>query len=382
VIALGVLLGLVCCGGRVTRTAAAPEKPRAVVGEQRDAGSLAPDVPRDGGQRDAAGVHTTSPHDAGVRDNMATESLDALLARARDRSGKFVPATPAELKRVAAAVNKLLRGLAAHKSLAPVRKALAKEHFELVRTRLGSAPALAMVEAGDHRQGRGFYVFSENASERAPIVQVPHSFYDEDTLPIGLAVASRGARALFVNTVHRYASGAPAAKGGDASPARGPAHLDESANSAEAAASSDLAHQTESVWQVLSECLLARFPASTIIQLHGFADKADPEHLNTAVVVSPSVVKQSETDAVALAARLGSTLAPLEVRLYPRDTKLLGATKNKQAQLSAAHPPAGFMHIEMSRTLRKRLVAESALLESYVRAVEVVGASPGVRASE
>jgi hypothetical protein len=355
VIALGLVLGLPPCAGGEISAEARPQPPA----HTPDA---AP-VPRDAGARDAGARDAGTRRDAGMQggamsDDLPTESLDALLARARNRNGAFVPATAGELKRIALAANKLLAALDARTSITTLRATFAAEGFELVHTRLGSSPAVAIIEAMGHQTGRGFYVLREEAGERDFIVQVPHSFYDEHTLPIGLAVASLAGRALFVNTVYRYASGAPPAGG----------KVDESASAGEPAAS-DLAHQTETVWQAISASALARFPTTTLLQLHGFADRVDPLYANTAVVVSPSIVTRSTADATALAGRLGMLLMPLEVRLYPRDIDMLGATLNKQAELVAAHPAAGFLHVEMSRSLRKRLAGEATLLERFAAAV-------------
>ncbi|MEO8184756.1 MAG: hypothetical protein ABI895_38595, partial [Deltaproteobacteria bacterium] len=72
--------------------------------------------------------------------------------------------------------------------------------------RLLELPGVAelLVEQQSERRGAGALVLRSGAAEPW-VIEVPHSFFDEGTLEIGLnAFVWRRARALLINTVHRY----------------------------------------------------------------------------------------------------------------------------------------------------------------------------------
>jgi hypothetical protein len=290
-----------------------------------------------------------------------TQSLEALLVAARERKRTYVATAPAVLSATRAAVDLLLEAIKQDQPLDAARAALAAVHLQLLPTQLAGAPALAVVEEPTHRTGRGIFVWRCGALGEERIVQVPHSFFDEDTLAIGMAAAAAGARALFVNSVHRYPGGmAPKQASGE-----------EEAGDASATGSSpsDLAHQTETTWQVMTLAAVRHFPPVIVLQVHGFADRSDPAHAEAGMVVSPSVVKAGKEAAAQLVTRLAHALPGVGVCLYPRDTRVLGGTKNAQAKLLAANAPALFLHVELARTLRRRLANDTALRDAFVNAV-------------
>ena len=87
------------------------------------------------------------------------QSLDALLASARQRNQPYVASSPAQLRKTLTAVNLLLDSLKRAQSLGQARAALAAAHLQLVATQLGGAAAVAVVEAPNHREGRGIFVW-------------------------------------------------------------------------------------------------------------------------------------------------------------------------------------------------------------------------------
>jgi len=289
------------------------------------------------------------------------QPLQALLKSVRERKRQYVAPTHADLSKTRAALDLLLDALKRAQPLDHARAALSAVHLELVLTRLGADPAVAVVENPAHRVGRGIFVWRCGALPQERIVQVPHSFFDEGTLPIGTALAAAGARALFVNTVHRYPAGvAPSQalgeeEGGDDSRAR--------------PSPSDLAHQTESTWQVMTQRALEHFSSLVVVQVHGFADRSDPAHAEAGIVVSPSIASAGKPAAKQLVTRLAHGLAGVGVCLYPRDTRVLGGTRNAQAKAVAAHPAAIFLHVEIAHGVRRRLVSDQAFRDSFVSAV-------------
>jgi len=298
---------------------------------------------------------------------LPSEPLSALLAKARRRNGEYRTPTADELKATRAAADQLLDAISHAAPLDAAAAALARLHLTLVKTTLEGAPALAVVEEPGHRQGRGLYVFRNGATGAelgaALVIQVPHSFFDEDTLAIGLALSAR-ARALFVNTVHRYPGGVLPAGGVDDEEAGDPA-----AGSPGPASPADLAHQTESVWQVMTASALQHLPGLTVVQVHGFADRPAAAPFDADMVVSPSIVRAGKAEAGAQVTRLRAALPGARVALYPRDARVLGGTTNAQARLLAKQPQAVFLHLEIARSLRRKLATNAALRADFVKAV-------------
>jgi hypothetical protein len=209
---------------------------------------------------------------------------------------------------------------------------------------------VALLEQPNRRHGAAAVVV-RTGEARPMAVEVPHSFFDESTLPIGLALFEVAhARALLVNTVHRYRSLAgkepdDAAAGDDAA----------------TTANSDVAHAERSFFLSAHEAFVYAFPKGIAVQIHGFRDnKADGidailSAANTRATLEP------------MAARLREHLG-LKVALYPRDTHQLGGTKNAQAQLSRrSHQP--LVHLELSQTLRQRLVRDKSLMHRFAAAI-------------
>lgn len=181
-------------------------------------------------------------------------------------------------------------------------------------------------------QKRGAVALVIRQGERLPLaVEVPHSFFDEGTLELGLDVFLRGrAAVLLVNTAHRY---------------RDPA------------ASSDVAHARVSYFLAAHEAFLAAYPRSVTLQLHGYSDDSAPDF---DLVVSAANTK---TQVAPLAARLRAEFG-WRIAVYPKDARKLGGTTNVQAALSRSQG-ACFLHIEIAQSLRSSLRKDTALLARF-----------------
>jgi hypothetical protein len=209
---------------------------------------------------------------------------------------------------------------------------------------------LALVEQPERRRGAAALVV-RTGEAAAVAVEVPHSFFDESTLPIGLVLFDAiRARVLLVNTVHRYRSLAgkepPEAAAGEDAPST---------------ASSDVAHAERSFFLSAHIAFVQTFPKGITIQLHGFRDDqatgidAILSAANTSASVQP------------MASRLRQALG-LKIALYPKDVRKLGGTQNVQAQQSMRHQHP-FVHIEMSKSLRQRLVGDKSLLDRFAACI-------------
>lgn len=203
-----------------------------------------------------------------------------------------------------------------------------------------------LIEPLDDRRGRGSYLFRLGAlgpgepsrPKTEYLLQAPHSRHDLHTGSIALSLFAeadaRPARALFVNSVHRYAQ----ADGtrGKREPAR--------ANPADPAHREDhpLARVTALVLQAHDLAL---------VQLHGFERDElanDPE-----IIVSSGRAQPTRADSGTLV-RLRAQFPALEVAQFGVDTDRLGATTNVQG-LAARTARRCFVHIEASEAVRKDL---------------------------
>lgn len=252
----------------------------------------------------------------------------AALAETRRGGSKpnlFVAPTEAEMKAAKAAIAKLLKGDEKSDFGA----------FGMEVTPLEGWPDTLLVrEAGEKRQGRGAYVIRKGSTSSF-VVQAPHTFYDEGTFPIACDLFHRTkARALFINTVHRY-KGAP-----------------ETVNKEHPA---DVAHAPMTLFQAGTEGVIEVLGKSTqVIQVHGFADRK----LGARAVVSVGE-KKAGNPLVAKVAKAVEEVTGPKILKYPEDTKELGATTNVQGAV-IRRAGGKFLHIEMDDGLRRELVKDAA----------------------
>jgi hypothetical protein len=186
------------------------------------------------------------------------------------------------------------------------------------------------------------------AADAPIIVEVPHSFFDEGTLPIGIAIFEElGARALLVNTVHRGGVGPD----------------EERMERARSGTSeSDVAHQPQSFFHQAHLELGRIWPKAHVVQLHGFRDEKVP----TAKIVVSAAGTNAPT--APLARALNDAFGVGTARLYPEEVDQLGGTQNAQAQASRDESRA-FVHIEIAASLRTQMVRQKSLQERFARAL-------------
>lgn len=204
-------------------------------------------------------------------------------------------------------------------------------------------PLWALIEALEPRRGRGSYVFRLGPIEpRRPsteyLLQAPHSRHDKHTGTIALSLFAeadgRPARALFVNSVHRYAQ----ADGtrGKREPAR--------ANPA------DPAHREDHPFARATARVLKAYDLA-IVQLHGF--ERDEQANDPEIIVSSGRLQPTTADSGTLV-RLRQMFPELAVAQFGVDTDRLGATTNVQGQ-AARTLRRCFVHIEAGEAVRENL---------------------------
>lgn len=294
------------------------------------------------------GCHRTEPRlDAGapdiaspsaVRDNatvptIAKGCLPALVAARRGGADadRYVVPTAAEREAIAEVVRRLAGDGASARSEAAARAALAG--YEIID--IPETPMTVLLrEVEARRRGGGAYVLRLGAPSEL-VVEAPHTFFDEGTLPLACELFNRArASALFVDTAHRYKAAAA------------DEHGDHPA---------DVAHASDSLFQAATEGVLRAHPRATIVQLHGFAERES----GASVVVSSGAAHPGNELVERAAKRLTAVLGE-GVRRFPDDTKELGATKNVQGQL-ARQVGARFLHVEIEAGVRKALLNDATL---------------------
>lgn len=214
-----------------------------------------------------------------------------------------------------------------------------------------------LVEPLDDRRGRGSYLFRLGPIEPSKpsteyLLQAPHSRHDKHTGSIALSLFveadARPARALFVNSVHRYAQ----ADGtrGKREPTR--------ANPADPTHRQDhpLARATARVLQAHKLAL---------VQLHGF--ERDEQANDPEIIVSGGRLEPTAADSGTLV-RLRAAFPELAVAQFGIDIDRLGATTNVQGQ-AARTARRCFVHIEAGEAVREDLRSDRAARRRFAAAL-------------
>lgn len=293
----------------------------------------------DSGAQDVA--PRPAPRDTpGVR--MVPKGCSAALIAAR-RGGtdadRYVVPTEAERAAIQEVVSRLAAHGSAERDAASSQAQLAG--YEIVD--VAETPNVVLVrELESRRRGGGAYVL-RLGSRSGLVVEAPHTFFDEGTLPLACELFERGgAVALFIDTAHRYKAAERDERG--AHPA-------------------DVAHASDSLFQAATEGMLRARPGATVVQLHGFAQRES----GAAVVLSNGAPQPGDALVTRAAKHLDAVLGP-GVQRFPEDTKDLGATKNVQGIL-ARGAGARFLHVEIEASVRKALLGDAQLLARFVDAL-------------
>lgn len=190
-------------------------------------------------------------------------------------------------------------------------------------------------EALNRQTGRGFYAIRKGDLVKPWLIQAPHAKSDKYTGKIAeLLFSENKIKAAMWNSVHRKTA---------------------IENSPEKKAA-DMAHLADTYWQVVTEIFGQHYQDGKIIQLHGFAQskrkslagKQSDMIISAGHQIPPKWVKT-------LASCLKKTM-PGIISLYPYDVKELGGTTNSQNKLLKKIGFHGFVHIEMSETMRYNLL--------------------------
>lgn len=238
------------------------------------------------------------------------------------RDGHYVAASTDELTRAERLFSRLATGAAPEALLGEMRD------LDLVAELDG--PLVILSESPDARRGRGFYVFRRDA--RPDVLHVPHGFTDEMTRDIGLALFAEGSfSAAAFNTVPRRYE-------------REGQRID-----------ADLAHLPGTWFNAFVRATARAWPQGRSLQIHGF----DPGKRRSEAGASAELILANGTAVPDDALRgqrdcLARSLMQ-NVALYPDDVRELGGTTNVQGQILRSVGYVGFVHVEISRSLRRSL---------------------------
>ena len=267
--------------------------------------------------------------------------VKALFYRAM-RGGKYVQAEAAEVRRSEALFYRLFTGDRSR----DLFKAWSEIGFRLVKSRHSGVIFRAVMENKKRKTGRGFFIFAESVRSKTALM-TPHGFRDLDTDMIGLALALEGPlNSAAWNTVPRYPKGL-----------KGDVHQ-------------DLTVVTSSYFTAYTRAFARAFPKGRLIQVHGFARS----NLKTQTMAPPDMIisagrRTPPPGLLTLGACLRSVI-PSVVLIYPIGIKELGATTNVSGRILRKMGHSGFVHLEMSRPLRKRLLSQTELRRSLLECLE------------
>ncbi|HFD13603.1 MAG TPA: hypothetical protein ENJ32_14215 [Crenotrichaceae bacterium] len=189
---------------------------------------------------------------------------------------------------------------------------------------------LYLVEANDHRKGRGLFAVHNGVGVKPWLIQAPHAKSDKYTGRIASQVfAESNAKAAMWNSVPRKT------RAGNTT--------------------ADMAHLNGTYWQTVTEVFARHYVDGRIIQLHGFDQSKRQSAAGRDSDIIISAGNQHPPHWVqAFASCLKKTMS-VKVSLYPFDVQELGATTNVQNHLLQRLGFNGFVHIEMSLPVRKHL---------------------------
>jgi hypothetical protein len=273
--------------------------------------------------------------DTNVDDGVVCPQLLVATRSLASRPGSYVVPSESERQAARAAFQAVLQGATPDLGA-----------FGFESTPVPEWPGVVLLrERADRKRGGGAYLV-RTGSASTFVVQAPHTFYDEGTFPLACDLFQRSqARALFVNTTHRYKS-APETRDGE--------HV------------ADVAHAPDSLFLAMTEGLSAALPRVDVIQLHGFSNRESDAR---AVVSAGERRPGSKLVATARAAFEG-VVGP-RILAYPEDSNELGATTNVEGMV-IRRGGGRFLHIEMDHDLRRTLNSDAAL---RARALDALFAS-------
>jgi len=264
------------------------------------------------------------------------ELPDAIsLFKAARENGEYKTMPEAELTVIEDLFKRMLSGDRSQKLF----QAWDKQGFTISKAQLEGREVLALAEKPEQKQGRGFYLFPLVASG-STVLMMPHGFYDLHTRVIGQYFFGEG---LFLaaawNTVHRNKyPGQIQVTALDDDPWRW-----------------DMADLPNTCFTAFTRAFAQTKPRGQLVQLHGFArEKRKSKSARDSDLILSDGTESPQKELFTFGDCLKINL-PFMVRLYPMETKDLGASENISSRILKSLGHNGFVQMEMSLTLRQQL---------------------------
>ncbi len=263
------------------------------------------------------------------------------LLRQASRDGVYRHPDDRELRQAEELFVRTLKG----ESAVDLKEGWGKLNFELLEVAEGKEQFILLRERKEYKSGRGFYLLRRGGLPL--MLQMPHSFKDEQTRRIGLDMALEGRCMVAAwNTVPRW--------------------YEENGSRVDA----DLAHMDGTYFTALTRAFLRVSPRGTVAQLHGFeGGKRKSRRGADADVIVSSGTKNATAGVRKAAACLGAK-SDAKVLVYPDNVRELGATTNVIGRLMADSGSSRFIHLEMSNEFRSGLRKNASLRASLNRCLE------------
>lgn len=268
-------------------------------------------------------------------------TLATAMAKTRHSSG-YVPVSVEQERRAAGLFERLLRG----EKDPNIAAGLGKLGLVLGQVRIGDELLTLIREAPGHAEGKGVYVF--RAAGAPVLLQVPHRFTDLGTGEIAAAMLKESTfRAAAWNTVPRSYGGPDGTR-----------------------VDADLAHIETSIFNAFGIAFARSVPKGRVAQIHGFARGSRETFAGQAagVIVSAGIETPSPS-AREVARCMAAALKPEPARLFSEEVRELGGTTNSNGKTLRAIGFEGFVHLELSREVRSRLLDDATFRGRFTRCV-------------
>ena len=257
------------------------------------------------------------------------------LWREVSRQGRYVAPSRAELQQ---AERLFLRSFRGQEDFDELRSAWGELNFELLPYQIADEPIWVLREKPGFHTGRGFYAFRRRGA--VPIaIQAPHSFYDEHTQAIAVRLFRESFSAATAwNTLHRSVA--------------------------------DLAHSRGNYFDAFTRAFITAHSKAIVLQLHGFAqEKRRTEAAASADVIISGGTMYPSRWLQECAALFQQHFSHGVVRLYPHEVFELGGTTNAQGEILRSASSDGFMHVELSESLRRNLRSDRKVRQDFLAAL-------------
>lgn len=263
--------------------------------------------------------------------NARALDLDACLARAITNKVYHAP-TQSELLRARDLFSRTLQGPWAE---AESKARWATLGFDLQKVITSKEALWLLTEPVGKEGGRGWYLVRTNQTSIA--LEAPHARNDLHSGNIGLRLFLAGnTRAFAASTITRHKA--------------------------------DVAHLENTFFHAFTLAFIDACPTGVVVQLHGFASE---NHPNVEADMIASAGTRSPDPWLADFTQQLRRATSLTVLSYPQDTRQLGATLNAQGRACRQSRHCRFLHLEMSRSLRERLLRDDQLCRRILDCISV-----------